>query len=166
MYAKFIFTTLALAGSLASATYAPEPIKVAERNVKPRQTLNPGGPVESLSSAADQGTTGVLSIQTDTSLSTPAQTDTPASLSIQTDTSLPPTIQTDTVISSITSVVSPTTSGSDAQSSTTDTSDASSSEESSISTSSSDGGAAYPQETGFALAAAAAAGLVGVVAAL
>ncbi|KAI2784212.1 hypothetical protein F4815DRAFT_454976 [Daldinia loculata] len=156
MYTKFIFTTLALAGSLASATNAPEPIKAAERNVKPRQTSNPGGPVESLSSAADQGTTGVLSIQTDTSVS----------LSIQTDTSVSPTIQTDTVISSITSAVSPTTSGSDTQSPTTETSGASSSEASSVSTSSSDAGAAYPQETGFALAAAAAAGLVGVVAAL
>ncbi|KAI8961179.1 hypothetical protein F5Y11DRAFT_237861 [Daldinia sp. FL1419] len=154
MYAKYIFTTLALASGLVSATLAAEPIKAVERDLKPRQTSNPGGPVESLSSAADEGTTGVLSIQTDTS----------ASRSIQTDTSVAPTIQTDTVISSITSIVSPTSSGSDTPSSTAESSG--SSETSSVATSSSDAGAAYPQETGFALAAAAAAGLAGVVAAL
>ncbi|KAI0139129.1 hypothetical protein F4776DRAFT_52294 [Hypoxylon sp. NC0597] len=110
------------------------------------QSSNPGGPVQSLTSVTDQGTTGVMSIQTDTS----------GVLSIQTD----------TVISGTDSTASPTPSGSDTGSSTTATS-GSSETSAAVSSSVSPAGAA-PRETGYFVAAAAAvaAGFVGVVAAL
>ncbi|KAI1141455.1 hypothetical protein F5Y05DRAFT_261905 [Hypoxylon sp. FL0543] len=108
------------------------------------QSSNPGGPIQSVSSAADQGTTGVLSIQTDTSVLS---------------------IQTNTVVSGSDSTVSPTASGSESVSATTVTS-SSTETSAAVSSSVSPGGA--PRETGYVVAAGAAiaAGFVGVVAAL
>ncbi|KAI1208139.1 uncharacterized protein F4807DRAFT_431738 [Annulohypoxylon truncatum] len=114
MHAKLALTIALLSHGLASG-----------------QTSNPGGPVQSISSATDQTTTGVLSIQTDT-------------------------VTSGTTVS--------VTSGSETGSTTTESS-SSSATSSAPSSSASDAGAASPRETGYALAAAAA-GLIGVFAAL
>ncbi|KAI1380459.1 hypothetical protein F4677DRAFT_406932 [Hypoxylon crocopeplum] len=141
MHAKLALLAGFAGSNLASAAFAPDAANVVEREVRPRQTTNPGGPIQSLSgssSVTDEGTTGVLSIQTDTSIVL--------------------SIQTDTVVGGG-STASPSPSGTDSSSSTTETSAAASS-------SVSDAGAAQPRETGFALAAAAAAaGFIGAVAA-
>ncbi|KAI4862763.1 hypothetical protein F4820DRAFT_429541 [Hypoxylon rubiginosum] len=145
MHSKSALALAFASGTLVSAM-APEPAGPMHE-IKPRQTTNPGGPVQSISeatSATDEGTTGVLSIQTDTSS---------ILLSIQTDTTLS---RSD---SSSTATVSSASNA--ASSSTAETSAA-------LSSSVSDAGAAPPRETGFALGAAAAAavGFAGVVAAL
>ncbi|KAI6091563.1 hypothetical protein F4821DRAFT_187829 [Hypoxylon rubiginosum] len=140
-------STLALAlvgGTLVSAT-APGPANPIHE-VKPRQTTNPGGPVQSLSGTAsvtDQGTTGVLSIQTDTS-------------------SILLSIQTDTTVSRSDSSTATVSSESQAASSSVTESSAA------LSSSVSDAGAAPPRETGLVLGAAAGAaiGFAGVVMAL
>ncbi|KAI1766903.1 hypothetical protein GGR53DRAFT_483996 [Hypoxylon sp. FL1150] len=66
-----IESTLALAfvgGTLVSAT-APGPTNPVHE-VKPRQTTNPGGPLQSLSSTIQTDTSSILlSIQTDTTIS-------------------------------------------------------------------------------------------------
>ncbi|KAI0386521.1 hypothetical protein F5Y04DRAFT_244250 [Hypomontagnella monticulosa] len=141
MHTKVAFTVVLASSSLASAAL------MAEQEVRPRQTSNPGGPVQSLSSSAsvtDAGATGVMSIQTDTSVSL--------------------SIQTDTVPGGDDSTVSPTPSSTESStglSSTTGSSETSSTPATTVS----DAGAA-PRETGFALAAAAAAGFIGAVAVL
>ncbi|KAI0899297.1 hypothetical protein F4806DRAFT_333185 [Annulohypoxylon nitens] len=116
MYCQLAVYAILLSHSLASA-----------------QTSNPGGPIQSLSSATDQSTTSVLSIQTNTVVSNTGTT------------------------ASITSV-------SETGSTTTETASSSSSS-SAVSSSVSGAGAAMPQETGYAFAAAAA-GFIGVIAAL
>ncbi|OTB09444.1 hypothetical protein M426DRAFT_6717 [Hypoxylon sp. CI-4A] len=104
------------------------------------QTSNPGGPVQSLSegissiTATDQGTSGVMSIQTDTSILS---------------------IQTDTVPGSDDSTVSPTPSSTSPVSSSATETSSSSSETASTSSSASDAEGAAPRETGYVLAAAA-----------
>ncbi|KAI1399982.1 hypothetical protein F4819DRAFT_462933 [Hypoxylon fuscum] len=145
MYGKLALTLAFASSTLVSAINA-EPIDAAHQ-VKPRQTTNPGGPLQSASgsvSVTDVGTTGVLSIQTDTTVLS---------------------IQTDTVPGGDDSSATSPASGSETASSA---SGASSSSETSASASSSvsDAGAAPPRETGFALAAAAAAGFVGAVGAI
>ncbi|KAI1099211.1 hypothetical protein F4804DRAFT_91821 [Jackrogersella minutella] len=142
MHTKIALTLFA-SSSLVSAAFA----HFVEGEVQPRQTSNPGGPLQSLSSAVDQSSTEVSSIQTDTS----------GILSIQTNT----VVSTVSLASSGSETGSPTTG-----SSTTETS-ASSETSSAPSSSVSGAGASPPRETGYALAAAAAAaGFIGVVAAL
>ncbi|XXG95493.1 hypothetical protein Hte_001757 [Hypoxylon texense] len=144
MHSKSALALAFASGTLVSAL-TPEPAGLMH-DIKPRQTSNPGGPVQSISeatSATDEGTTGVLSIQTDTSS---------ILLSIQTDTTL---TRSDSSSTAAISSASEAASSSAAESSAA------------LSSSVSDGGAA-PRETGFALGAAAAAavGFAGVVAAL
>ncbi|KAI2628704.1 hypothetical protein GGR54DRAFT_636418 [Hypoxylon sp. NC1633] len=81
MHTRLALVACIVSSSPAAASLAPKGARVAERQVQPRQTSNPGGPVQSLSSATDVGTTGVLSIQTDTSvtLSIPTDTETTSS---------------------------------------------------------------------------------------
>ncbi|KAI1777470.1 hypothetical protein F4818DRAFT_410512 [Hypoxylon cercidicola] len=142
MHSKSALALAFVSNTLVSAV-APEPVNPMHE-VKPRQTINPGGPVESVSGSApatDEGTTGVLSIQTDTS-------------------SILLSIQTDTTISRSDSSTAAVSSASEAASSSAAETSAA------LSSSVSDAGAALPRETGFALGAAAAIGFAGAVVAL
>ncbi|KAI0009351.1 hypothetical protein F4779DRAFT_582481 [Xylariaceae sp. FL0662B] len=169
MYTDLVLV-LVFASSLVSAVAAPEPAKVV-RGVNPRQTSDPNtSGIQSIQTdtavlTIQTDTSSIRSIEADTSSGGPIQTDTSSVGPIQTDTSSVLSIETNTVLSSVTSGPESTGTVTSAPSESTGAITSTPSESTATPSSSvSEDGA--PRETGFVVAAAAAAGLLGAVVAL